>query len=356
MIHKFDLNSNSYDVWFEKIVDFLREKDSLVIYDSSEQNLNQDFYEQFDSKKNQIGIFSSGSTGRPKLLIHSIDDLLSFKAKEKINWSTFYRPDRMAGLQAILHAWKSKGDLIFLDAKCSLSNLSEKVFDKLKYIDSLSGTPSQFRHFDKEFFRHMKSLKSITLGGEAVEQADINLLKSLSNGAKIYQIYASSEYGAMCTVKDEIEGLPTKFFKGENPRFKISDKNEILVKPFTVAKNHKSSNNYFATGDLVELHNDRYYFVGRSDNRVSVGGVLVSPEKIEKSLREMPEVTNCRVIVKKNPILGSIMVGEVVPSTSAITEEEILKKYANEPIWKKPHKLKFCDSIPVSDAGKVKRE
>ena len=44
------------------------------------------------------------------------------------------------------------------------------------------------------------------------------------------------------------------------------------------------------TRDMVELRGDRYYFVGRRDGIINVGGLKVHPEEVEAVINRHPSV------------------------------------------------------------------
>ena len=353
----FNLADVTREGWYSSIIEAIESCDSIVIYDSDQIDINN--YQITDLPTDVVGLFSSGTSGRPKLIFHDIEKLSIRKHHPPSFWGTFYRPDRMAGIQAIMHAWKTDSDLYFFNSNESWDTSSNKDKKAYRNIDFLSGTPSHFRRFDSNILLKCSKLKSITLGGEAVNSIDITNIKFARKNLKINQVYASSEFGAMCSVKDELPGLPLKFFEGSNPRFRISSEGELCVKPFAKAVNlaltKSEFRGYYATGDLVSLMGERVFFDGRKDLKVSVGGNLVSPELIEKRLNALDEVLDCRVLAKKNPILGHLLIAEIVPADSKVKSDVIIEKFDKEPIWSKPHIIKMCEAIPINVSGKINR-
>ena len=175
------------------------------------------------------------------MLLHDLSKLANFKAQPPMKWMTIYRPDRMAGLQAVLQAWKAQGSLLFLNNNLPYDKLSDSEKKEISSVQYFSGTPSHFKWIDHEVIKSCKSLISIILGGEPVTQNDIQRLKVHKPAVSIIHIYASSEFGAMATVKDELAGLPSSFFEGHEPRFLINDCGELFVKPFSTAVNLESN-------------------------------------------------------------------------------------------------------------------
>ncbi len=66
------------------------------------------------------------------------------------------------------------------------------------------------------------------------------------------------------------------------------------------------------TGDMVELRGDRYYFVGRRDGIINVGGLKVHPEEVEAVINRHPGVRMSLVKARKSPITGAVVVADVV--------------------------------------------
>ena len=66
------------------------------------------------------------------------------------------------------------------------------------------------------------------------------------------------------------------------------------------------------TRDMVELRGDRYYFVGRRDGVINVGGLKVHPEEVEAVINRHPGVQMSLVKARKNPFTGAVVVADVV--------------------------------------------
>ena len=63
---------------------------------------------------------------------------------------------------------------------------------------------------------------------------------------------------------------------------------------------------------MLELREDRYYFVGRRDGMINVGGMKVHPEEVEAVINRHPRF-RCRWCGRrKNPITGALVVADVV--------------------------------------------
>lgn len=344
----FDLDSLSRSTWFDDLKKVIESGDSIAIYKNSDLDVSQ--LELPETTREQtVAIFSGGTTGAPKLVFHPVSELLSAPEKPNLILGTFYSPDRMAGLQALIHGLKSGNTVFFIDP--SGSNLTSE-HPGVKSITHLSATPSQMRVFDLRVLLTFPDLRAITLGGEPITPKDIARSKEVLPDVKIYQIYASSEFGQMCTVRDEKPGLPMELFQGPSPRFSISEDGELLY------RSHLKSNSQFCpTGDLVSTSGDRVFFAGRRDLQVSVGGVLRSPEAIESAIKAWSEVDDCVVKIKTSALMGSILVAEVIANRAyeGLKVSDLHKRMMELPPNKQAQMIKQVHEFGLNAAGKVSR-
>ena len=119
------------------------------------------------------------------------------------------------------------------------------------------------------------------------------------------------------------------------------------------------------TGDMLELRGDRYYFVGRRDGVINVGGLKVHPEEVEAVINRHPQVRMSLVRTRKNPITGALVVADVVLKTAPASatgrldelEQEILQLCREAlPRHKVPAAIHFVPALPVAATGKMVRQ
>ena len=119
------------------------------------------------------------------------------------------------------------------------------------------------------------------------------------------------------------------------------------------------------TGDMVELRGDRYYFVGRRDGVINVGGLKVHPEEVEAVINRHPSVRMSLVKARKNPFTGAVVVADVVVKSNWSRRRkrgaEELKNDILEICRRAlaPHKVpatvRFVPSLNVAASGKLAR-
>jgi acyl-coenzyme A synthetase/AMP-(fatty) acid ligase len=108
---------------------------------------------------------------------------------------------------------------------------------------------------------------------------------------------------------------------------------------------------WWATGDLVEISGDRVVFRGRSSDVINVGGHKVDPLPIESRITALERVAMARVFGRPNPVMGAIVAAEVVPangigdSEHEEIREEIKTAVADLPRAWHPRSVTFVEAI-----------
>lgn len=284
--------------------------------------------------------FTSGTTGRPKLARHTLSSLVGAIPSAVVPatgtiWSTFYDIRRFGGLQVFLRALMSGTSLV-------LSSASETPAQFLTRAGSLgvthiSGTPSQWRRALMSGSAKSIAPTYIRLSGEVVDQGILDHLRSVYPTAKIVHAFGSNEAGTVFEVRDGLAGFPADLLR-DAPKVDMKvEENTLRVRSAMAAQSYlgadapslKDPDGFVDTGDLVELRDSRYYFVGRRDGRINVGGLKVYPEEVETILNRHPAVHMSQVRAKKNPVTGAVVAASVVlrsPSGTGHAEERLLRE------------------------------
>lgn len=332
-------------------------------------------YDRSSQHQTEWITFTSGTTGPPKLVVHTLPSLTgAILAGEiptqKIVWGTLYDIRRFGGLQVFLRATLSGSSLV-------LSSPSESIASYLARAGSLgvthiSGTPSQWRRVLMSGSASLITPKYVRLSGEIADQPLLNQLRSVYPQARITHAFGSSEAGTVFEVKDGAAGFSAGLIGcGPNVEMKIEDQTLRVRSPWTATRYQgngaptlKGVDGFVDTGDLVDLRDGRYYFVGRRDGRINVGGFKVHAEEVEAILNLHPDVQMSLVRAKKNPITGSIVVADVVLTSSAQTESQNEQALQNDilqfcrkalPLHKVPALIRFVPTLDLAASGKMIR-
>jgi acyl-coenzyme A synthetase/AMP-(fatty) acid ligase len=260
---------------------------------------------------NEIIIDTSGTTGDPKQIKHTISSLTkNIKINNVIkNWGSVYQNGKMAFYQILFQSLFNKSTLINLNGY-SVEQIHQRIE---KYnVNSISGTPTFYRIL-LSLNETMNSIEQVTLGGESSDSKLIESLKKYFPNAKITNVYASTEGGAL--------------FASNSNIFKISDKIKIIDNILYVHKDYIKSSfegDWYKTGDLVELVNDNeFIIIGKQEKEINVSGVKVNLSKVEFQINSLPYILDSYVYSRKNSMTGNIICSDIILKDDNITKNKI---------------------------------
>ena len=118
---------------------------------------------------------------------------------------------------------------------------------------------------------------------------------------------------------------------------------------------------WIRTGDKYQQDENGYFwFAGRSDDMLKVGGIWVSPAEVEHLLLEHPAVQACAVTGREDrdglvkPV-AHVVLREGAPAGDQLGGE--LQQFARQRLaeYKRPRWIEFVDALPVTATGKIQR-
>jgi acyl-CoA synthetase (AMP-forming)/AMP-acid ligase II len=332
---------------------------------------------QVDHRPTEWVLLSSGTTSVPKMIVHNLTSLTApigtaMNPATSIVWGTFYDIRRYGGLQIFLRAVMGGGSLVLSNGAEALAEHLVRLGDHA--ITHLSGTPSHWRRALMSPEAHRIAPHYIRLSGEIADQAILNTLHSFYPKAAIGHAFASTEAGVAFEVNDGLAGFPATML-GRHAGVEMKVRNDSLqIRSNRAASRYLDGENgeladdegFVDTGDIVELRGDRYYFLGRRNGVINVGGLKVYPEEVEAVINRHPAVRMSVVRSRRNPITGSLVSADVLlkkapepdgadDGTAAIRAEilEICRRSLA------PHKIpatvRYVPSLEVAAAGKLVR-
>src|SRR5580704_3154896 len=320
-------------------------------------------------------LLTSGTSGVPKLVAHSQATLTApVRAGKPLDgvvvWGTFYDIRRYGGLQIFLRAALGGTSLI-------LSSAGEPIGDHLARlgengITHLSGTPSHWRRALMSPDIGKITPRYVRLSGEIADQAILDNLRAAFPKASTGHAYASTEAGVAFEVTDGFAGFPAAFL-GRNTNgveMKVVD-GSLRIRSSRTASRYVGANQpelrdpegFVDTGDMVELHGDRYAFAGRKGGIINIGGLKVHPEEVEAVINRHPQVRMSLVRPKRSPVTGAVVIADVVLRSDlarASAEPELKENIlalcrAALPRHKVPATVNFVPSLDVAATGKLAR-
>lgn len=115
---------------------------------------------------------------------------------------------------------------------------------------------------------------------------------------------------------------------------------------------------WFLTGDLV-LRDELgvILYRGRKKSIINCGGNKIFPEEIEEVLRQSPEVVSVRVSAEPHPLLGSVVIAEIVVDASKQPSVESWRELCSKELssYKIPKEFRVVESLPCTGSGKIVR-
>lgn len=315
---------------------------------------------------------TSGTTNIPKLVSHTFQSLtkstkFNIELGENYKWGLVFDIYRFSGIQVFLQSILAGSTLIITNPTHNMSQMLTLLAKK--ECNALSATPSFWRKVLMTKESNNLLLKRITLGGEISDNNILQALKQKFPQVKISHIYASTEVGVGFSVIDGKEGFPVSYLDGglDTIKMKIDSEGLLWIAPGHQGQKYLSNDKmydahgYINTGDLVELKDDRVYFLGRDSGAINVGGNKVQPEEVEATLLASDLLSAAYVYAMKNPMMGSLVCADVVLKDSSADKKESkmqLLKYCRENLegFKVPAILKFVNELKTTQSGKLKRD
>jgi len=323
-------------------------------------------------------LLTSGTTGAPKLVSHSFASLTGDMQNPNAvgrdtTWSTFYDIRRYGGLQILLRALLSGGSLVMSSPDESIRDFLSRA--SASGVTHITGTPSHWRRVLMSRAAQLIAPKYVRLSGEIADQPILDGLRAVYPTAVIAHAFASTEAGLAFDVTDGLAGFPEGLVSQHSADIEIRIENgSMLIRSSRTATRYlnRDSNSlrredgFVETQDLVELRKGRYYFVGRRGGIINVGGQKCHPEEIESVINQHPMVHMSLVKARRSPLLGSVVVADVVLNSGAdLTPSNVTRETVSNEIMeacrrslsahKVPATIRIVATLEVSASGKLQR-
>lgn len=223
------------------------------------------------------------------------------------------------------------------------------------------------------------SLRMLELGGAHVtKELNDTIFGSLK--ARMVPVWGSTETTGVALAmpvdgkyKQGSVGKPCKYYRiklvdEDGKRVEEGRMGEMLVRgPAVISSYWKNEDTlsssfvdgWYRTGDYFKRDGDGYYyFLGRRDNMIKVGGIKVFPQEIENVIVSHPLVSEVAVVGTSEKLRGAIPRAVIVPERGASLSDKDIRLYCKEHLaeYKIPRLIDFVDSLPKTGGGKVDRK
>jgi benzoate-CoA ligase family protein len=339
-----------------------------------------------------IWLFTSGSTGHPKGAVHLQHDLpynTEVFAKRTMGVN---QNDVTVSVPKLFFGYATGTNLLFPFAVGGATALfaerstPEKLFAVIeKYRPTILTTvPTMINamlNVDDAKAHDLSSIRFCYSAGEALpvelyhrwkQTFGVEICDGIGS-AEMFHIYITNRPGDVKpgSLGRIVEGYEAKIVDAESNEVPTGEMGTLKIKGDSAAlcywNAHEKSKETFAgdwctTGDQFHVDSSGYYWYhGRTDDMLKVGGIFVAPGEIENCLLQHEAVLECAVVGHEDE--G----GLVKPKAFIVVREnhERSEQLATDikefvkgrlALYKYPRWVEFVDSLPKNDRGKVNRK
>ncbi|HEV3468416.1 MAG TPA: benzoate-CoA ligase family protein [Pyrinomonadaceae bacterium] len=339
-----------------------------------------------------IWLFTSGSTGHPKGAVHLQHDLpynTECYAKRTLGVN---ERDLTVSVPKLFFGYATGTNLLFpfavggATALFSERSTPEKLFEVIgRYRPTiLTSVPTMINamlNVEGAARRDLSSLRFCLSAGEAlpvelygrwVETFGVEILDGIGS-AEMFHIYITNRLGDVKpgSLGRIVEGYAAEVVDAEGRALPPGEMGTLRVRGDSAAlcywQAHEKSKATFAgdwctTGDQFHVDGQGYYWYhGRTDDMLKVGGVFVAPAEIENCLLRHEAVLEAAVVGHDD---GS---GLVKPKAFVVPREghapggklaQSIKDFVKSRLapYKYPRWVEFVASLPKNDRGKIDRK
>ncbi|OMP79230.1 non-ribosomal peptide synthetase [[Flexibacter] sp. ATCC 35208] len=333
-------------------------------------------------------LYTSGTTGLPKGCVITMDNLLHYT-----RWAnSYYFNDAAEGVMPLFTTLAF--DLTVTSFFCTLmrgaalyvfgeqdyiNQLISDSFKGLSGIDTIKLTPSHIRilpYLDV----HTTHINTCIVGGEALLESDVKILRALNPGMNIYNEYGPTE----CTVGCIVWKVPETFhtilvgkpisntsafiFNTDMELCSPGIEGEIYISGKTVGAGYfrddektaarfipvaGTSSKLYRTGDKgYWMPDGNIRYTGRNDQMIKIRGYRIEPGEIAAVIRQVAGVNDAFVMACMNADNELELVG-YYEGTQLLTDKIQAQLNIHLPVYMHPPHLIALEKFPLNVNGKL---
>lgn len=210
----------------------------------------------------------------------------------------------------------------------------------------------------------------IETGGAPIMQSDMEYLANLLPNTRLYNTYASTETGIICTHNYNgnkcVAGCLGKPMK--HSKVIITEDGRVACQGATLMSGYVDDveltksvlmNDTVYTQDIGYIDDDGMLRLsGRQDDVINVGGFKVAPSEVENVAIEIPEIIDCVCIASSHPVIGTALKLLIVLEDGTQLDKKKIAQHIKSKIegYKVPFAYEQVDSIHRTYNGKINRK
>ncbi len=335
-------------------------------------------------------LYTTGSTGKPKAVLLSDEGMIA-NGENLINAMGFHHGltfvicgplDHFGPWSKMLPVFMTGGTLHILDGLKDM----DALFDALRpstfaNVEAKSATflvPSAIRmllQFSRErLAKLVDCIEFIETGAAPMATSDMQQLREVLPNTRLYNTYASTETGIVCTypyhlTQSILQGCVGPAMK--HSEVSIGPDGEICVSgPILMAGylNEDADGHFqlepvgksFQTSDLGYLDEEgRLFLTGRSSEFINIGGLKLSPVEVEDAAMGFTGILDCLCIPVSHPVMGQVPKLLIVLQEGVTLNKKEIARYLIEKLtetWKVPINYEVVEEIRKMPNGKKNRK
>ncbi|MCJ1707737.1 AMP-binding protein [Microbacterium sp. VKM Ac-2923] len=323
-------------------------------------------------------VTTSGSTGVPKSVVLSRNALIAsaYATAARIgegSWLLAVPATYVAGVQVLVRAFLADREPAVLGgpfrpepfAAAALGMASHDNGARVPTYTSL--VPAQLQRLldaadsDRAVAQSLRSFEAILIGGQAL--APSVLERAAAAGARVVRTYGSTETSGGCVYDGvPLDGVAMAIVEGEvrlaGPTLAEGylDEPERTASLFPV---DSDGTRWYRTGDGGEIVDGELHVSGRLDNVIVSGGVNVSLDRVESTVRSLAGLEAAVVVPISDAVWGqgsAVVLPHVeVREVSSVLER--VRAAVGEALGApaRPARVVVVDEVPALDSGKPDR-
>jgi len=336
-------------------------------------------------------LFTSGTTGRPKANVHLHHDFPWNCERYAIATVGYNEKDVTLSVPKLFFGYATGSNLFFPFAVGGTACLfreratPEEMFKQIEHFRPklLVSVPTmilQMANHPEARSHDLSCLRAVFSAGEALpaelhrkwkETFGVEVLDGIGS-AELFHIYITNRPGDVVpgSLGRLVPGYRAKILGPDGHAVKPGEIGTLLVHGDSAAVGYFQAHDktketfqgdWVRSADLFRVdEHGRFWYSGRTDDILKVGGIFVSPIEVEDCLLAHPAVAECAVLGYQEeglekPIALVVPKGDLQPTAALARELAQFVKSSIAP-YKFPRRVRFVKDLPKNDRGKVERK